>query len=331
MTAKYVFEKVKEGNFATLPYKIKVIKDATTEKDIIGEALELSKNYLSTHKFKNLNDKHKLIQSIAILCSLNPYYENISKEYYDKYVHMLIHMEYPKLQFKEDTFFSFRSINMYTIEDILNNTITVSSPKTFNDPLDPPITLAAEYHLSKITPQKNKQLFLESLEKVRIRCFVSEIDFKTNKKIKPFLNTLMWAHYANSHKGICIKYKLSPTLIKRNNKIAGLFAAVEYPETPFNIKSENHFEFNECFLTKQAEWRYENEVRLVYFNADQSEYFQPIKLEGDNKIEAIYFGYRCLQTEKDIIKNILRHNSEIKFFQMEIDYNNIFQLIAKPE
>lgn len=141
----------------------------------------------------------------------------------------------------------------------------------------------------------------------------------------------MWAHYANSHRGICIKYKLSPSLIKRNNKITGLFAAVEYPETPFNIESENHFEFNECFLIKQAEWKYENEVRLIYFNADNSENFQSIKLEGDNKIEAIYFGYRCPQTEKDTIKNILKNNSEIKFFQMKIDYSNIFQLIAEEE
>ena len=28
--------------------------------------MELLKNYLSTHKFKSPNDKHKLIQSIAI-------------------------------------------------------------------------------------------------------------------------------------------------------------------------------------------------------------------------------------------------------------------------
>lgn len=331
MTAKYIFEKVKEGNFTTLPDEVRAIEDATIAKNIIGEAMELLKNYLSTHKFKSPNDKHKLIQSIEILCSLNPYYESISREYYDKYVYMLIDMECSKLQVKEDTFFSFRSINMYSIEDITNNTITVSSPKSFNDPLDPPITLAAKHKFKNLETQKNEQFFLESLEKVRIKCFVSEIDLKTNKKKEPYLNTLMWAHYANSHRGICIKYKLSPRLIKRNNKITGLFAAVEYPKKNFNITPKNHFEFNECFLTKQKEWEYENEIRLIYFNANNSENFQPLKFEEENIIEAIYFGYRCSRTEKDTIKNILKHKPKIKFFQMEIDYNNIFQLIANPE
>lgn len=105
MTAEYIFEKVKEGNFITLPDEVKAIRDATTEKNIIGEALALLKGYLSTHKFKRPDDKHKLIQSIAILSSLNPYYESMSRKYYDEYVYMLIDMESSQLQVKENTFF----------------------------------------------------------------------------------------------------------------------------------------------------------------------------------------------------------------------------------
>lgn len=251
MTAEKVFNEVKNGNFKKLPNELKAINNVTKEKEIIEETLKLLENHLSTNKFKDEEEKHQFIQYIAILCSLNPYYEHISKKYFDRYVYMLIDMEIPHLQIKEDTFFSFRSINIHSIEEIINNTISVSSPKTFNDPLDPPITLAAKHKFKNIKTQKNEHFFLEALEKVRIRCFVPEKHPITKEELKPYLNTLMWAHYANSHKGMCIKYKLSPSIIKKSDKTTGIFAAVEYSESPFSINSQNSFEFNKCFLIKQ--------------------------------------------------------------------------------
>lgn len=329
MTAEKVFNEVKNGNFEKLPDELKAINDVTKEIEVIKEALKLLENHLSTHKFEDEEEKHQFIQYIAILCSLNPYYEHISKKYFDRYVYMLINMEIPHLQINENTFFSFRSINTYSIEEIINNTISVSSPKTFNDPLDPPITLAARHKFKNISTLKNEQFFLESLEKVRIRCFVPEKHPMTKKELRPYLNTLMWSHYANSHKGICIKYKLSPSLIKKSNKITGIFAAVEYSENPFSLNSQDYFEFNECFLTKQIEWKYEHEVRLIYFNAENSDYYQPITLDENNRIEAIYFGCNCSESQKNAVTNLFLHNSNVKFYQMSINYNNIFQLEAK--
>lgn len=332
MTAKELFETIIKGNSDKVSQKIEALNDANKEKAIIGDAVEQLEIYLSSHKFKEDEEKHELIRNIAFLCSLNPYYELMSKKYYDKYVHMLIDMEIPKLQVEEDYFFSFRSINMFSIEDIINNTISVSSPKTFNDPLDPPITLAAKHKFKDIKTQKDQQFFLESLEKVRIRCFVPEKHPKTQKELEPYLNTLMWAHYANSHKGMCIKYKLSPSsLIKRTDKTTGILAAIKYPKDSFNIDSRDIFEFNECFLIKQAEWKYENEVRLIYFNADNSDFFQPISLDENNKIEAIYFGYKCPETDKKTIKKLFIHDPNIKFYQMTIDYDNIFRLKATED
>ena len=333
MTAKELFETIIKGDSDKVSQKIEALKDVNKENAIIGDAVEQLEIYLLNHMFKDDEEKHELIRNIAFLCSLNPYYEFMSKKYYDIYVHMLIDMEISKLQVEEDYFFSFRSINMYSIQEIINNTISVSSPKTFNDPLDPPITLAAKNKFKNIKTQKDEQFFLEALEKVRIRCFVPARDpkTKTKKKLKPYLNTLMWAHYANSHKGMCIKYKLSPSLIKRTDKTTGIFAAVEYPKGAFNINSHDIFEFNECFLTKQSEWKYEKEVRLIYFNADNSDYFQPLKLDDDNRIEAIYFGYNCSETDKKTIKKLFTHDSTIKFYQMEIDYSNIFRLKAIEE
>lgn len=54
---------------------------------------------------------------------------------------------------------------------------------------------------------------------------------KHRKDKKEFLNTLMWAHYADSHKGICIKYHFHHSMTKLagdHNGIVAYFKDVKY-------------------------------------------------------------------------------------------------------
>ena len=54
---------------------------------------------------------------------------------------------------------------------------------------------------------------------------------KHRKDKKEFLNTLMWAHYADSHKGICIKYHFHHSITKLagdHNGIVAYFKDVKY-------------------------------------------------------------------------------------------------------
>ena len=78
-------------------------------------------------------------------------------------------------------------------------------------------------------------------------------------------NELLWAHYANSHKGFCIEYDLD----KLDTCITAIIdyrIDVEYQENKPIISPEDSIEakIKKAFSTKSLAWDYENEYRLVF-------------------------------------------------------------------
>lgn len=75
---------------------------------------------------------------------------------------------------------------------------------------------------------------------------------------------LMWAHYANSHKGFCIEYDVD----RGNNR--NLFE-VNYTTKPEAPSIEEllfcpHEVIGRILMRKSHEWSYEKEYRLIYIN-----------------------------------------------------------------
>lgn len=282
---------------------------------------------LKDYKWKDLNKKHQFINDIAFLCSLSEPTKEKNRTYCDTYAHMMIKIEKSPSFNKGRTFYSFRNINQYSIYDLINNTITLASPKCFNDPLDSLILTAIEKQATDYPDSIFGRCLKESLEKIRIRCFTPEYDLKTGEELHPYQNTLMWAHYAGGHTGMCIKYKFSPEFPKDTQTIVGRFGTVKYKKKPIKILGRNKFEFDECFLTKQDAWKYEKEVRLIYFNAENSNNFQSIVLDEGSQIEAIFFGCKCSDQDRTTIIKLMGRN--IKYYIMGKNYNNIYELKPK--
>lgn len=124
-------------------------------------------------------------------------------------------------------------------------------------------------------------------------------------------NNLMWSHYTDNHKGICIEYKLE--LFEYLKTIEGYFTfwKVAYSDTPPTIKGlENiNSKVEKIIFNKQSEWKYEKEHRIVFLSDKDTEYI-PI----DQKfIKAIYIGSR---TETEIERKILSicNNSDIEIY-----------------
>ena len=113
--------------------------------------------------------------------------------------------------------FSFRKYNQFTLADLINNEITVSSSTTMNDPFDSLINLwGEEGNLSNTCNDKlHIKPMLESFKSYRIRSFCMG---RGNESVK---NILMWSHYADEHNGFCIKYKLSQHFIKQEDNKNG--------------------------------------------------------------------------------------------------------------
>ena len=121
-------------------------------------------------------------------------------------------------------------------------------------------------------------------------------------------NTLMWSHYADSHKGICIEYKIHslPPSVG--------WGMVNYVPENYDYKraSKNNGLISAGFYTKHENWFYEKEIRLAMFKSKNNkiEYIHTQEIgEKNNKICAyiseITLGYKFDLSNIPIIKSVI--------------------------
>lgn len=129
-------------------------------------------------------------------------------------------------------------------------------------------------------------------------------------------NRLMWSHYADSHKGICIEYDFSsftteitllPVVYSQNRPQLPWKYVMD--QTPDSIEKANRALFSVLF-TKDEIWSYENEWRIIIQKANE----QNIKVP----ITAIYLGAKINQKNKTKVLKIAKKNN-IPVKQMKLD------------
>jgi hypothetical protein len=269
-----------------------------------------------------------------------------------KYIYYLIGCSYNTSY--NPSAYKFRTCNKYLFQSLINESIGLTSPGYFNDPFDSPILelLNNDEEFS----QYIRQAYNDCL---KVSCFSSNIklpreDEKTHQIINKeeklkgalpeYLNELMWAHYADSHKGVCIKYHFPNSFTKfvhNNDIITCFFNDVIYSDSDISQYSKkDRINMKDAFFLKGKQWEYENELRFLYFDVNGREGYKVIKAE--NCIEAVYFGLRCSEEDKTTIMNILKDKklitidleknqteSPIKFYQMEVDKEHFGQVKDK--
>ena len=157
------------------------------------------------------------------------------------------------------------------------------------------------------------------------------------------LSILMWSHYADSHKGICIEYE-KPDLpdfvevkydynrpkIRISRLVSYISAQTILDEDYNNLDSEVIDEMMMPFVAKAKDWEYEQEIRCIVTSNSNSpnivseydKYFY--KMPRPTKI---YFGCRSEGKEKNKLINFAKKNG-IKCVFLKIDKEN-FKLIEK--
>lgn len=127
------------------------------------------------------------------------------------------------------------------------------------------------------------------------------------------IDELLWAHYANSHKGFCVEYDLDLLIDnhvkERKRKFSVVYSSVA-PEIKFNdiINLKNEDLIRKMFGYKSKKWKYEDEYRIVTENFGAYNY--------DYKaVKSIYFGLRMDEKQKkDIIQRLSGRG--IKYYQI---------------
>ena len=272
--------------------------------------------------FLNLFDKNAEI--LKRTC-----YYNLENNNYDKAKENLAHYIYSALSqidykstLRKMPYYSFRIFSDYSLKDVKEQKLTLSHPREFNDPLDTLLVWwmeseIAESHGSEL--DKKYTLLLKKVsEGIKIRCLSAG---KTTKKEIPVeeLSSLMWAHYANSHKGFCIEYDFDRDFFTKNhtkNHIV-VFDNINYTDV---VNPHGEPSIKDALFNKSEFWSYENEVRLVMFDEENEEDFPSLDCTG--MIKAIYLGVKCSDENRRKMERAIGHK-DIPLYQMKIDANNL--------
>ena len=190
---------------------------------------------------------------------------------------------------------------------LVNHTLYFSSRKLFNDPFDCivpsfqqiPGTIikraAKEFVARKFkdAPEVEKEKYIsklmsaKALEDIRntLQDEVDKAGIVCFSRVRD--DILMWAHYADKHKGICFEFDGSD-----NCQFFGEAQPVEYEDyTQIPLDKDSKRQMTRVILTKSKHWLYEKEYRIFRPEEAGNKLVYPVEL-----LTGIIFG--CMMPDK---------------------------------
>lgn len=192
-----------------------------------------------------------------------------------------------------------KEMNRVTKE--MNKTFADSSEDTFLNEMEKEIPRMKEEGLSAS----------KSLGKSKHKFFLDNHQTGVFSLTDRHDNELMWAHYAESHKGFAIQYYHKAIVNEKG------FFRVEYRNIPPILKNIiDKVEYlsaqdmlKEILGVKSESWRYENEVRIVLETSGNKSF------DAEKAISGIYFGANIDdETEEYIYKKL--QGLDLSFYKM---------------
>ena len=246
--------------------------------------------------------------------------------------------------------YKYRSFDVNSLRLLSKAEIYYANPRSFNDPLDCNPTIQVDTDRASIERLCFRMLAAKhgrevALKEIGNQRYMSTQcgDYKTNRKaekyymqglgseIKRLVDAemasrgvfsltarwdcpLMWSHYADEHRGLCIEYDMS-------ENVCSHIKPVDY-RRPRGIKITELMQWklrksaeaeqnilNTYFFAKSPQWRYENEWRDIHPSNGVKQ--APFRISG------VYFGLRCDAAVRiSIVKLFTNSNLPIAFYNL---------------
>jgi len=272
---------------------------------------------------------------------------------------------------------------IYTIENLANSQLFFRRPDKFNDPYDSRtywcLNGKREKHINHLmhdygfTQEKSEHIIDDAIDQGTMTingdliCYDPAVEINldfngyswkdlhgySQKKSLPKVccfsgkddNILMWSHYADSHQGICLRFRSEKDwdnelgeyyleFDSRDNSLP-LQSAIVYPfrnlyhkkkflTVTYEKKDEicpivNYFDtdsdlkITKCLLNKFCDWHYEEEYRMIITRNDvingllSSDEFEKGLLKYQKEdLEGIVFGMRITYEDAKLVYNIVK-------------------------
>ncbi len=206
----------------------------------------------------------------------------------------------------------------YALKDLDEKRIKLSEFKDMNDPFE---LLGSKWS----DPTVDKLLTSHPAVTYGALCF------STN-----WSNPLLWSHYADKHKGICLGFDIPdrPDAVQTPIYVDG--PEMQDPEILFQALRNRNFWIAEApimrkLLLKYKGWRYEDEVRLfarLDGKPGQYSYFDFGKNE-DVTLREVIIGVRCTVSGKDIEERLRKYATPVKTLKARLSFES-FQVVKDP-
>lgn len=228
------------------------------------------------------------------------------------------------------------------LENIFNKRkIYLSDPNKFNDPFDCRANLTIHESIlkrnhyiremiRKYFPGKTRKEQESLIKEAKIKINEGDYQYQIYEESRKIFGVyclsdknddlLMWSHYSEGHKGLCIEFDTSYDGLLFGTSMKVIYSD-QYPTV--NIMDIGNLkEFQKAFFTKSKHWEYEQEWRI--FRMGHGEYsFEARELSG------VILGALIHDDKKKIILDwISKYPTKINIYQANIN-NTRYQLDIK--
>lgn len=230
--------------------------------------------------------------------------------------------------------FKYSPISKNQLSALSQGKIWYSKPARFNDPFDTKFYVTGRKHTyaSTVPPSAMGQN-------------MSNTSVSTKQSLKPQLdqfqhgieklgilslaqsnkNLLMWAHYANDHKGMCIEFsRESGTELADEEAIRPIHYTNNHPTlSTQSLKSQESIEasMKRILYAKSEHWEYEQEWRHII---DVGDKLHP----WPAPLKTVYFGCKTEPDDIQLVKTVLS-NSKVKYMRAK-QSDSKFSLMFEP-
>ena len=194
----------------------------------------------------------------------------------------------------------------HALSNLENNRLKISRLDDLNDPFE-----LMGLALKNREARKNFTKFKRQMDdNYGLICFC-----------KRWHNPVLWGHYGDKHRGICLGFDVPLTLIRK----------IDYSAERLNIalnESDTGIELNEdsmqkLLFTKFEDWAYEEEYR-VYARLEEQDaasnlYFNDF--DNNMVLKEVIVGPMCKTTYNDVI-SILGASTNVKIIKARLAFNS---------
>jgi len=253
-----------------------------------------------------------------------------------------------------DYLYKFKRVDLqkpkYLEDIIVNSTLFLSSPSSFNDPFDMKPRAIVEGDLTTLLkkieslPCPSEKAKRDALREAQMAwqeqgshgvfikykvediveslfadtgvfCF-STVHRQMSRETGP-RNKLMWSHYGDSHAGICLQFQVSkdPAILRRLVRVS---YSDEYPTINW-LSTRMEEECLSAATNKEPCWSYEHEWRYVQLNSANTKLsFDPSLLTG------IFLGARLSEVSMAEVTRLLKARQkaslpEVRLYRVQAD------------